>query len=76
MKISIGVTPLDWGKTIAGPSGYTAAGGIFDPGRCMFGCSGSIEVAWELMFVPEPVALVVLVVVAGESVLEGWLTDL
>lgn len=52
------------------------AGGILDPGRCMFGCSGAIEVASELRFVPEPVALFALAVVAGESVLVGWLTDL
>ena len=61
---------------IAGPSGYKAAGGILDPGRCIFGCSGAIEVACELIFVPDSVALVALVVVAGESILVGWLTDL
>lgn len=44
-----------------------------DPGRCTLGCSGAMEVASELMFVPEPA---VLVVVAGESSLTGWLTDL
>lgn len=38
----------------------------------MLGCSGAIEVASELMFVPEPA---VLVVVAGESSLTGWLTE-
>ncbi len=59
---------------MAGPSEYTAAGGIFEPGRCILGCSGAIEVASELRFVPEPVALVALVAlvaVAGESVLVG-----
>lgn len=61
---------------MVGPSGYAAAGGILDPGRCIVGCSGAIEVASELMFVPDSVALVALVAVAGESVLVGWLTDL
>jgi hypothetical protein len=61
---------------MAGLSGNAAAGVILDPGRCIDGCSGAIEVASELIFVPEPVALVALVVVAGESVRVGWLTDL
>jgi hypothetical protein len=39
----------------------------------MLGCSGAIEVASELVLATDPVALLV---VAGEAVRVGWLTDL
>lgn len=46
--------------------------GILVSGGWTLGCSGAIEVASELMLVADPVVLVaVVVVVAGESILEG-----
>ena len=53
-------------------SSTTACKG-FEPGLCMLGCSGAMDVASELAFVALSVDVKV---EAGDTVRVGWLTDL
>jgi hypothetical protein len=55
------------------PSSTAAAGGSFEPGLCIVGCSGAMDVAFELVFV----ALAEEVNEGtGDAVRVGWLVDL
>ena len=74
-KNSIGVGPRDcvlFTDTCGRTSSTAAAGGILDPGRCMRGCSGAIEVPSELLF---PRSSGAGFSGSGVFFLVGWLTD-